>query len=80
MPTNLPDYCIFKCYRPLEHYITLDYKGQTVTDCGYVQPVKDGGVDFQDTVIFGDIIFVSLSGGKTFYLRSGDSELSIRLE
>lgn len=80
VPTNLSDYCIFKCYRPLGHYVTLDYKGQTVTNCGYVRPLKDRDYNEQDAVIFGDAMFVSLSGGKTFYFRSGDSELSIKLK
>lgn len=68
------------CFCPLEHYLTLDYRGQTVTNCGFVRPLKDRHYDEQDAEIFGDDMFVSLSGGKTLFLRSGDSEASIRLE
>lgn len=80
VPTKLSDYCAFKCYRPLEHYVTLDYKGQTVTDCGFVRIGKDEDYDGQDSEMFGDDMFVSLSGGKIFYLRSGECEVSIKLE
>lgn len=80
VPTDSDDYCFHPCYRPIEHYVALEYKGQTVIDCGYMDPDPFGFIWNQDGSMFGERIFVSLSGGKTFYLCSGECNTKISLE
>lgn len=70
----------YPCYYPIEHFIKLNYKGQTVTNCGYVDADPSEVIWDQDRAMFGERIFVSLSGGKTFYLCSGECNTKIRLE
>ena len=67
----------YPCYYPIEHFIALEYKEQTVTDCGFETLDKS---DWDMSDMFGKRIFVSLSGGKTFYLRSGECVTHIMLE
>ena len=70
----------YPCYYPVEHFVKLDYKGQTVTNCGYVDRDPTEVNWEQDGAMFGERIFVSLSGGKTFYLCSGECNTIIRLK
>lgn len=80
IPADLDDDCLCSCYRPIEHYVALEYKGQTVTDCGYVHTDPFGFIWDQDGAMFGEQIYISMSGGKTFYLSSGECNTKLILE